>query len=84
MLGRGRLQQRKFDGAKAALETYAKHRAGTVEGRVLLARALDGLGDDASAAMMKDQAWSEFTHAPRFQRLMERLWAWRAQPLLPA
>ncbi len=84
VLGRGRLKQRNFEGAKAALTTYLKHRAGTVEGRVLLARALLGLGDDASAAMMKDQAWAEFTHAPRFQRRMERMWAWRAQPLRPA
>lgn len=83
VLGRGRLQRKDFAGAKSALETYVKHREGTVEGRVLLSRALDGLGDDASGALMRDQAWREFTHAPRFQRRVERLWAWRAQPLRP-
>ena len=83
VLGRGRLKRRDFTGARSALETYLSHRRGTVEGRVLLAQALTGQGDDAAGALMKDEAWAEFTHAPRFQRRVERLWAWRAQPLRP-
>jgi hypothetical protein len=33
---------------------------------------------------MRDEAWKEFTLAPRFQRRHERLWAWRAHPSRPA
>jgi hypothetical protein len=51
---------------------------------VLLARALDGLGDDGAAALMKDAAWDEYVSAPGFQRRKERLWAWRARPSRPA
>ena len=83
VLGRARLKRGDFAGARAALETYLSHRRGTVEGRVLLASALTGAGDDAAGALMRDQAWAEFTLAPRFQRRVERLWAWRAQPLRP-
>lgn len=83
VLGRGRLARGDFAGAKTALETFIGLRTGTVEGRVLLSRALDGSGDDASAALLKDQAWAEFTHSARFQRRLERFWAWRAQPWRP-
>lgn len=81
--GRGRLERKDFAGAKKALETFITHREGTVQGRVLLASAMVGLGDDANGALMRDAAWREFTHSPRFQRRVERLWAWRAQPLRP-
>ncbi len=84
VLGRTRLQRRDYAQAKAALDVLLTHRQGTVEGRVLLARALDGLGDDGRAALMKDEAWAEFSHAPRFQRRVERWWAWRARPSRPA
>lgn len=82
--GQGRLAKGDFAGAKAALEALVKHRRGTIHGRVLLARALEGLGDDASAALMKDEAWREYVSAPGFQRRKERLWAWRARPSRPA
>jgi tetratricopeptide (TPR) repeat protein len=83
VLGQGRLAKGDFAGAKAALEALLKHRRGTIQGRVLLARALEGLGDDASAALMKDEAWREYVAAPGFQRRKERLWAWRARPSRP-
>jgi tetratricopeptide (TPR) repeat protein len=83
VLGQGRLAKGDFAGAKAALEALVKHRRGTVQGRVLLARALEGLGDDASAALMRDEAWREYVAAPGFQRRKERLWAWRARPSRP-
>ncbi len=51
---------------------------------MLLARALERLGDDASAAMVKDEAWREYRAAPRFRRRQERFWAWRAKPSRPA
>ena len=82
--GRHRLARGDFAGAKKALEELVKQRVGTVEGRVLLAKAQRGLGDDASAALMNDEAWKEFTLAPRFQKRKERLWAWRANPSRPA
>jgi Tfp pilus assembly protein PilF len=84
VLGQGRLAKGDFAGAKAALEALVKHRRGTIHGRVLLARALEGLGDDASAALMKDEAWREYVSAPGFQRRKERFWAWRARPSRPA
>lgn len=84
MRGRFRLARNDFAGAKVALERLVSARAGTIEGRVLLARALDGLGDDGAAALMKDAAWNEYVSAPGFQRRKERLWAWRARPSRPA
>lgn len=84
VLGQGRLAKGDFAGAKVALEALVKHRRGTIHGRVLLARALEGLGDDASAALLKDEAWREYVSAPPFQRRKERFWAWRARPSRPA
>jgi hypothetical protein len=82
--GRQRLARGDFAGAKAALESLLKVRRGTIEGRVLMARAMQGLGDDGGAALMKDEAWREYVSAPSFQRRKERLWAWRARPSRPA
>ena len=82
--GRQRLARGDFAGAKTALEALVKARRGTIAGRVLLARAHEGLKDDATAAMIKDEAWNEYVSAPRFQRRKERLWAWRARPSRPA
>jgi hypothetical protein len=83
-LGRGRLLRGDFKGAREALERAVKIRRGTVEGRVLLARALLGLKDEPAAALMRDEAWNEYVSAPGFQRRKERLWAWRARPSRPA
>lgn len=82
--GRQRLARKDFPGAKAALESLVKARRGTITGRVMLAQAHAGLGDDATAALMKDEAWNEYVSAPGFQRRKERLWAWRARPSRPA
>ncbi len=82
-LGRFRLKRKEFAPAKEALERVLKYRSGTVEGRVLLAQALEGLGDDGAAALKRDEAWREYVAAPRFQRRKERLWAWRARPSRP-
>ncbi|MBL8919520.1 MAG: hypothetical protein JNJ54_11705 [Myxococcaceae bacterium] len=83
MRGRFRLARGDFAGARAALERLVQARKGTVEGRVLLSRALDGLGDDGAAALMRDEAWGEYVVAPGFQRRKERWWAWRARPSRP-
>lgn len=83
-LGRSRLDRKDFKGAKEALERAVAIRRGTVEGRVLLARSMAGLGDEPGAALMRDQAWNEYVSAPGFQRRKERLWAWRARPSRPA
>jgi uncharacterized protein HemY len=82
--GRARLARADFAGAKQSLEHLVQVRRGTIEGRVLLARALGGLGDDGAAALMRDQAWNEYVTAPGFQRRKERFWAWRARPSRPA
>ena len=82
-IGRARLARGDFKLAKEALERGIKVRRGTIEGRVLLARALKSLGDEPAAAMMRDEAWNEYVSAPGFQRRKERLWAWRARPSRP-
>lgn len=82
--GKHRLARGDFAGAKASLDSLLKLRRGSVEGRVLMASAMKGLGDDGAAALMKDEAWREYVSAPAFQRRKERLWAWRARPSRPA
>lgn len=83
-IGRARLNRKDFKGAREALERAISVRRGTVEGRVLLAQALLGSGDEPGAALMRDEAWKEYVSAPGFQRRKERLWAWRARPSRPA
>jgi tetratricopeptide (TPR) repeat protein len=84
-LARGtfRLQRDDYAGAKEALEKLVALRKGTVEGRVKLAQALEGLKEDGKAALMKDEAWAEYVASPGFQRRKERKWAWRARPSRP-
>jgi tetratricopeptide (TPR) repeat protein len=81
--GRWRLARGDVKGAKEALERLRAARPGTVEGRVLLARALDRGGQDGEAALVREEAWKEYVAAPGFQRRRERLWAWRARPSRP-
>src|SRR5918996_1253405 len=81
--GRWRLQRKDAQGALRALQELASARPGTVEGKVLLARAQRALGDDAAAAEARREAWREYASAPRFQRRRDRLWAWRAKPSRP-
>jgi tetratricopeptide (TPR) repeat protein len=82
--GRWRLKRGDARGAREALERFVDVRKGSVEGRVLLASALALGKDDAAAALMREAAWKEYVGAPRFQRNMERFWAWRAKPSRPA
>lgn len=81
--GRFRLRAGNAKGAQEALERFCTIRTGTIEGRVLWAKALAAGGDDAAAALKRDEAWKEYVTAPRFQRRAERLWAWRARPSRP-
>jgi uncharacterized protein HemY len=81
--GRWRLQRNDAKGALAALQQLASARPGTVEGKVLLSRAYQALGDGQAAAKAKKEAWREYAHAPRFQRRRDRWWAWRANPSRP-
>jgi len=83
-LGRMRLARRDFAGAREALERVLALRPGTVQGRALLARALDGLGDRAGAGRVRDAAWREYASLPRFHRRHERPYAWRLRPWRPA
>ncbi len=82
--GRWRLARADPQGAIPALEKFLQVRRGTVEGRVLLATALEWSGRAADAARMRDQAWTEYANSPRFLRRVERRWAWRARPWRPA
>ncbi|MBX5480674.1 MAG: tetratricopeptide repeat protein [Myxococcaceae bacterium] len=80
---RWRLARGDAKGALTSLEELLKVRPGTVEGKVLLARAHDALGDDVRAAYARRDAWADYVHSPRFQRRRDRLWAWRARPSRP-
>ena len=82
-LGRSRLARGDLAGTREALARLVQARPGTVQGRVLLARALDGLGD-AGGARLRDEAWREYAALPRFRRREERPWAWRIRPWRPA
>jgi tetratricopeptide (TPR) repeat protein len=81
--GRFRLARGDAKGAVEALERLREARPGTVEGRVLLAKALDRNGQDGEGALVREEAWKEYVAAPGFQRRRERLWAWRARPSRP-
>jgi tetratricopeptide (TPR) repeat protein len=81
--GRFRLARGDFPRAVEALQRLREARPGTVEGRVLLARALERGGQDGEAALVREEAWKEYVAAPSFQRRRERLWAWRARPSRP-
>lgn len=83
-LGRLRLGREDFAGAREALERLLVARPGTVEGRWLLSRALEGLGDPAGARRARADAWREYVAMPAFHRRHERPWAWRARPIRPA
>ncbi|MBU8899071.1 hypothetical protein KRR26_26005 [Corallococcus sp. M34] len=82
--GRFRLERGDAKGAQEALTRFLQARQGTVEGRWLLSRALALQGNADAAADMREEAWREYSVAPRFQRRRERGWAWRANPRRPA
>ena len=82
-LGRSRLARGDLAGAREALSRLVEARPGTVQGRVLLARALDGLRE-AGGARLREEAWREYAALPRFRRREERPWAWRVRPWRPA
>jgi tetratricopeptide (TPR) repeat protein len=79
-LGRGQLESGDARGAIESLRKLLSMRPGSIEGKVLLARALAAVDDDSGAAALRAQAWSDYRSAPPFQRREERLWAYRAQP----
>lgn len=83
VVGRFQLKRKEFAAARVTLESLVKTRSGTIQGRVMLAQAMLGAGDDANAALMMDQAWNEYVSAPGYQRRRERWWAWRARPSRP-
>jgi predicted Zn-dependent protease len=79
-LGRGLSGALDPRGAVEALRTFLVERPGSVEGKVLLAKALEGSGDSEGARAELAKAWSDYRAAPAFKRREERLWAYRAQP----
>ena len=82
-LGRWRLARGDVRGAREALERLCARRIGTVEGKVLLARAPAADGDPAGATKLLDAAWTDYSSSPRFQQRQDRFWAWRARPSRP-
>ncbi len=82
-LGRSRLARGDLAGAREALSRLLQARPGTVQGRVLLAGVLDGLGE-AGGDRLRQEAWQEYAALPRFRRREERPWAWRVRPWRPA
>jgi tetratricopeptide (TPR) repeat protein len=82
-LGRWRLARGDAAGALEPLQRFCDTRRGTVEGKVLLARAVAAKGDAPGAARLRDAAWDEYVSSPVFQRRQERFWAWRARPSRP-
>jgi hypothetical protein len=81
--GRWRLARSDPKGALEPLRKLCEMRPGTVEGKVLLARAHEKLGDAPSAAMARHNAWNDYAASPGYQRRRDRLWGWRAKPSRP-
>jgi tetratricopeptide (TPR) repeat protein len=79
-LGRLRLRQGDFAGAREALERLVAARPGTVEGRWYLVRALEGLGEREAGRRMRLEGWREYKTLPRFRRREERGFAMRLRP----
>ncbi len=79
-LGRGQLASGATREAIVSLRKLLTMRPGSIEGKVLLSRALDAVDDNLGAGALRAQAWSDYRAAPAFQRREERLWAYRAQP----
>jgi tetratricopeptide (TPR) repeat protein len=82
-LGRARLLRGDARAALEPLETFLQRRKSTVEGRVLLAQALESLGEGARARTLRIEAWREYATSPRYVQRSERPWAWRLQPWRP-
>jgi Flp pilus assembly protein TadD len=83
-LARQRLSRGDAAAAREALDRLLVERPGSVEGRYLLARALERLGDAAGARAARETAWRDYQTLPRFQRKHERRFAWRLKPWRPA
>jgi tetratricopeptide (TPR) repeat protein len=81
--GRYRIVRKDFKGAVEALRRFKEKRQSSIEGQYLLAKALELSGDDATAALEREAAWSHYVAAPGFQRKRERRWAWSAKPSRP-
>lgn len=81
--GRWRLRRNDAAGALAPLQKLCAMRPGSVEGKVLLAQVHEKLGDPASAAMARTNAWNDYAASPGYQRRRDRLWGWRAKPSRP-
>ncbi len=82
-LGRGFLGAARFAEAAVHLRSYLENHPGSVETRVLLARALEHTEGHVSASRLREEAWDAYRTAPIFQRRRERLWAWRVRPGRP-
>jgi tetratricopeptide (TPR) repeat protein len=82
-LARQRVARGDHAGAREALARLLEQRPGSVEGRYLLARACDAMGDSAAARAAREDGWRDYQTLPRFQRRHERRFAWRLKPWRP-
>jgi hypothetical protein len=81
-LGRSRLD-RKDPRARETLLDYCKLFPHSVEGHCLLSAAHGAAGDAAAAKASRERCWLEHVTSLPYQKRMNRLWAWRANPGRP-
>ena len=81
-LGRAAWACGRHEQAIAALDEALQCRPGSVEIRTMLADSLRASGRAAEGDQRRAEAIARFTEAPKFERRMQRSWAWRADPML--
>jgi Flp pilus assembly protein TadD len=80
--GRAAWARGRHEDAIEPLEEALRQRPGSVEVRTLLAECLRAVGRADAADRMRGEAAAHFAEAPKFERRMQRRWAWRAMPAL--
>jgi Flp pilus assembly protein TadD len=80
--GRAAWSRQRCEDALAPLEEALRQRPGSVEVRTILAECLDAVGRVDAGRRMRTDAVTRFSEAPKFERRMQRRWAWRAAPML--
>lgn len=83
-LARGWMGCERWADARAPLERYLDARPGSVEGLARRGRIHAALGDAQAATAARREAWSCWRAQPKFQRRVDRSWAWRVRPMFGA
>lgn len=82
-IGKARLGRGDAQGALEPLRRFSTGHPNSVEGHFQLSRALAATGDAAGARVERERTWHEYTTSLRYQRRLDRIWAWRARPSRP-